>query len=104
MPAGVAVLNRLGLSQAVGGAPFYGVRYHFGNQTAEGRFPRVAGLPIAGRGQRRKHLDQVLFQAAAATPGVEAHTGMAADAPFCENRSEERRVGKECRSRWSPYH
>ena len=22
--------------------------------------------------------------------------------PFC--RSEERRVGKECRSRWSPYH
>ena len=23
---------------------------------------------------------------------------------FCINRSEERRVGKECRSRWSPYH
>ena len=23
---------------------------------------------------------------------------------FCENRSDERRVGKECRSRWSPYH
>src|SRR5258708_7351403 len=23
---------------------------------------------------------------------------------FEENRSEERRVGKECRSRWSPYH
>src|SRR2546425_8893085 len=23
---------------------------------------------------------------------------------FRENRSEERRVGKECRSRWSPYH
>ena len=25
---------------------------------------------------------------------------------FCEwcGRSEERRVGKECRSRWSPYH
>ena len=22
----------------------------------------------------------------------------------CKNRSEERRVGKECRSRWSPYH
>ena len=26
--------------------------------------------------------------------------GMRADIP----RSEERRVGKECRSRWSPYH
>ena len=26
--------------------------------------------------------------------------------PFCRDewRSEERRVGKECRSRWSPYH
>ena len=23
---------------------------------------------------------------------------------FAEDRSEERRVGKECRSRWSPYH
>ena len=23
---------------------------------------------------------------------------------LCEKRSEERRVGKECRSRWSPYH
>ena len=23
---------------------------------------------------------------------------------FCNVRSEERRVGKECRSRWSPYH
>ena len=23
---------------------------------------------------------------------------------ICANRSEERRVGKECRSRWSPYH
>ena len=24
--------------------------------------------------------------------------------PFYTGRSEERRVGKECRSRWSPYH
>ena len=23
---------------------------------------------------------------------------------YCFARSEERRVGKECRSRWSPYH
>src|ERR1043166_4161434 len=27
-----------------------------------------------------------------------------ATARFREHRSEERRVGKECRSRWSPYH
>ena len=25
-------------------------------------------------------------------------------ATICRFRSEERRVGKECRSRWSPYH
>src|SRR2546427_4594000 len=24
--------------------------------------------------------------------------------PYLQTRSEERRVGKECRSRWSPYH
>src|SRR5256885_13429605 len=29
---------------------------------------------------------------------------LAADPYFREERSEERRVGKECRSRWSPYH
>ena len=26
------------------------------------------------------------------------------EVPVPEVRSEERRVGKECRSRWSPYH
>ena len=26
------------------------------------------------------------------------------DGSFIQKRSEERRVGKECRSRWSPYH
>src|SRR2546430_7422516 len=31
-------------------------------------------------------------------------TAVAAAAPNYEVRSEERRVGKECRSRWSPYH
>ena len=30
--------------------------------------------------------------------------GMVTDAADLTDRSEERRVGKECRSRWSPYH
>ena len=30
--------------------------------------------------------------------------GLSADAVLQNDRSEERRVGKECRSRWSPYH
>src|SRR5689334_24449013 len=36
---------------------------------------------------------------------VPINTGLHADFPrFIKIRSEERRVGKECRSRWSPYH
>ena len=32
------------------------------------------------------------------------HGKSATDTGNSEGRSEERRVGKECRSRWSPYH
>ena len=43
--------------------------------------------------------------AAVADPGSLLET-LFAEAPvaFAIARSEERRVGKECRSRWSPYH
>src|SRR2546425_12894916 len=34
----------------------------------------------------------------------DAHDGGGALASYADVRSEERRVGKECRSRWSPYH
>src|SRR3989442_14321542 len=37
-------------------------------------------------------------------PPLEALGGMRRGAPHARGRSEERRVGKECRSRWSPYH
>ena len=33
-----------------------------------------------------------------------AEQGAVALVKACKRRSEERRVGKECRSRWSPYH
>lgn len=85
MPAGVAALGRLGLVEAVGGAPFYGVRYHFHERVAEGRFPTAAGLPAAGRGQRRSHLDRALFRAAADTPGVAAHAGRCVEGLLREN-------------------
>ena len=32
------------------------------------------------------------------------HTSNSNKISFSKDRSEERRVGKECRSRWSPYH
>src|SRR5256885_14546302 len=35
---------------------------------------------------------------------VRARLGVLSEQPAAWSRSEERRVGKECRSRWSPYH
>src|SRR3989449_8061182 len=49
---------------------------------------------IAGRGARDQH-------GAAERP---AGRVVALELMFLDERSEERRVGKECRSRWSPYH
>src|SRR5256885_5041038 len=37
-------------------------------------------------------------------PGAPAAPPQKQHDPVSEARSEERRVGKECRSRWSPYH
>ena len=54
----------------------------------------IVGLPNVGK--------STLFNALTSTQNAQA-----ANYPFCTiepNRSEERRVGKECRSRWSPYH
>ena len=54
--------------------------------TAFGKFPDVSLKALAGE----------------ATRGALDDGGLAAG--DVESRSEERRVGKECRSRWSPYH
>src|SRR5256884_7472076 len=57
-----------------------------------------------------KDLDQirdVVQQAASEFGRIDVlinNAGTAWGAPVEEMRSEERRVGKECRSRWSPYH
>lgn len=85
MPAGVAVLERLGLSQVAGGAPFRGVRYRFDKRSVEGRFPRVSGRATYGRGVRRKYLDNLLFQTATGTPGVRAFTDARVDRLLWEN-------------------
>ena len=37
-------------------------------------------------------------------PSARPHMGHAYSSIIADFRSEERRVGKECRSRWSPYH
>src|SRR2546422_9700641 len=55
--------------------------------------------------QRERGTDVTIFSPRAA--GMGHHIGNATTSlhwsQVC-NRSEERRVGKECRSRWSPYH
>src|SRR3712207_8316297 len=64
---------------------------------------QTCALPICERGRARlerllpRRADRVLAEALvdpAVPDGV----------PVDLDRSEERRVGKECRSRWSPYH
>jgi flavin-dependent dehydrogenase len=85
MPAGVEALERMGLATAVGGAPFYGVRYIFPGFKLEGRFPSRNGQRREGRGQRRLLLDEILFAAAKNTLGVSAYTSVNVDAPVVEN-------------------
>src|SRR5256885_2572696 len=53
----------------------------------------------------RSHLDGSLqFLSPEISMEVQAALGSDIVMAFDECRSEERRVGKECRSRWSPYH
>jgi flavin-dependent dehydrogenase len=85
MPGGVAVLRRLALADAIGGAPFDGVRYHCASHVAEGRFPRKKGQPEHGIGQRRIVLDHLLYEAAAATTGVTAQCGVRVECPLLQN-------------------
>jgi flavin-dependent dehydrogenase len=84
MPGGVAVLRRLGLAEQLGGAPFHGVRYHFAGRVAGGPFPTALGETPVGLGFRRGELDKSLFEAAAATRGVTAHTGTQVEAAILD--------------------
>ena len=51
-----------------------------------------------------KHCKFLLLQFAFETLGMERVEFRADNSNERSIRSEERRVGKECRSRWSPYH
>src|SRR3712207_2172106 len=55
----------------------------------------------AARALRRTHLERRPVVLGIPINVVEASCD---DSPTITDRSEERRVGKECRSRWSPYH
>src|SRR2546422_11779872 len=79
------------------------------------RGPRGVRLTAAGRAflVEARHTLDVASRAVASARGAAlgrdsalrfAHGELSAYGTDLENRSEERRVGKECRSRWSPYH
>jgi len=67
-------------------------------ESLKGRFTVEAALSAAHAISTHAIVNEVdYFTAADDVPGSDAGAGHV-------NRSEERRVGKECRSRWSPYH
>src|SRR3989441_13294170 len=61
----------------------------------------LALVDLVGRDDQREDAERRLGEGLrpSRTPRAHAHVGV-----HVELRSEERRVGKECRSRWSPYH
>ena len=67
--------------------------------------PRHAGRHVTVHNARRDEARVLATDTdPAVEPGGEDFELPAAPAPASLCRSEERRVGKECRSRWSPYH
>ena len=67
--------------------------------TVNGKKFEVEVEKVGGAGKSLSRQPAEKREAVKSEPVVETK---AAVAPLC--RSEERRVGKECRSRWSPYH
>src|SRR3989454_9273262 len=74
------------------------------HEEREARLPEVAGGLLARerRAARPSRVGQERRPGGARPPGDADAGARPEDRPL--RRSEERRVGKECRSRWSPYH
>jgi 2-polyprenyl-6-methoxyphenol hydroxylase-like FAD-dependent oxidoreductase len=89
MPAGVGVLDRLGLLPAIAGAPLAGIRYRSrdasGERQVEALFPPGPRAPAHGLAQRRSVLDTRLLETARRTPGVTVHEGQGVDGPLIEH-------------------
>ena len=66
--------------------------------------PQLLGTGSAGVGARTVSLasNETFAPRASELPAIAS--GSLGEAAGLDDRSEERRVGKECRSRWSPYH
>src|SRR3712207_9575672 len=59
---------------------------------------------VIGKAGRKRHMGiRPTVRGSVMNPNDHPHGGGEGRSPI-GRRSEERRVGKECRSRWSPYH
>ena len=63
-----------------------------------GTMLQAAGLKLGARPEELNITDPQLIES------IHSRYAAAGSRIINANRSEERRVGKECRSRWSPYH
>ena len=62
------------------------------------------GLNASGHKGNRARRENNVFRCNDAGAAAFLHRNFLSTGNFAPARSEERRVGKECRSRWSPYH
>src|SRR3712207_9405375 len=77
----------------------------FGTSFATARMTRIAGNILFWKAQASPlFLKAMLVQDATGYEKYSLGYGCSASSEEIYKRSEERRVGKECRSRWSPYH
>src|ERR1051326_1560974 len=93
-----------GLSPAEIASPIRGILSR--EQNVNVMLGQVSGVDVARRevlAEGRRIPYDTLILATGAQHAYFGHDDWAAHAPGLK-RSEERRVGKECRSRWSPYH
>ena len=80
------------------------LRFRVGDQAPDFTLPDQDGNDVT-LSELRGQPVVLYFYPKADTPGCTTQAcGIRDHRADYERRSEERRVGKECRSRWSPYH
>ena len=99
---GVAIASRVGLADVA--TSFPGQPAWAAREGAEAVVEaRALGATVGGSAEAGSSTDRVMPPKAGAAGAAESAVGPG-PAAVGPHRSEERRVGKECRSRWSPYH
>src|SRR5258708_29858571 len=100
-----SVINATGviINTNLGRAPLSQDALEAVRQVAGGYSNLEYDLEAGERGSRHSHISALLRELTGAEAALVTNNNAAA-VLLALSRSEERRVGKECRSRWSPYH